>query len=498
MQEMKTNHGQGRAVTAMDVKKSNSFEMKSSNSISIGQTTTDMGFEKSSSFEKMLSKIVDRTKSEAASIQDEMTGMEANSAEEMKDELSGIDFTRLEKILRFIKAFYELDEEESSLLEQMASSLQKLQDRGEESILAILDLASSNLLKEILIKHKQLDLAVESGIDVEEFKIIPLEQLQLAKDPEAEKLTAEKIISEIQLPGKYIKSIDYNELQKQAEQVYVKVEALLKQVEEKADITRIAPKILELLSDWQKISQAGQGNTSLFTTLNAENKQLLNIWQELVQTFQNRTGMNQRNMYQLDAKISTSDIVRWLSRAMEAELQPRIEKMTTQPAASPTMPISKVEQFVIHMNQTHSSPSPDKQLMEQFQKIMDANRITNLQNTRGNLAITLKPANLGEMLVKFTQVDGEMLVKILVTSDAAKEMLKGNIQQLRNMFSPHQVVIEKQESVIPQNQAAQNEQSNMEEHEQMEEQKHSKSQQNQAEDESFSSIFEELVLNEKV
>lgn len=472
-QEMKTNHGQR-------------------------QSTLTIGGEKSNSFEKLLGKIVEGTKSEADSIPDEFTTMEVNAEEEIKKELSGIDFTRLEKILRFIKAFKELDEEELSLLEQMTSSFQVLQERGEESVLPILDLASSNLLKEMLIKHKQMDLAIESGIDIEEFKVIPFDQLQLSKEPDAEKVIAEKIIPEIQLPGKYIKSIDHKELQKQAEQIYMKVEALLKQVEEKADITRIAPKILDLLSEWQKISQAGQGNTTLFTNLNTENKQLLDVWQELVQTFQNRTGMNQRNMYQLDAKISTADIVRWLSHTMEAELQPRTEKMTTQQAVSSTMPISKVEQFVIHMNQTQSHTSPDKQLIEQFQKIMDANRITNLQNTRGNLAITLKPANLGEMLVRFTQVDGEMLVKILVTSDAAKEMLKGNIQQLRNMFSPHQVVIEKQETVIPQNQAAQNEQSNMEEHEQREEQKHSKSQQNQAEDESFSSIFEDLVLNEKV
>ncbi|GEM_PF-4688413 len=459
MQEIKTNDGQKQSVPAMDA-------------------------EKPISFENLLNKIVEKSKPETDFIADKSTSIEAINEEEIKDELSGMDPARLEKILCFIKKFQELDEEELLQLEQMIALLQELQERGEEDIVPVLDLASSNFLEAIQIKQRQMDLAIESGADTEKFEIIPFDQL-----------IAEKRIPEIQMP---VKSADHKELQKQAEQVYAKAELLLKQVEEKADMTRIAPKILELLNDWQKISQAGRGKTELFTSLSTDNKPLLNVWKELVQTFQNRTGMIQHNMYQMDAKIATADIARWLSHAMEAELQSQTEKMTTLLATPSTMPISKVEQFVIYLNQTQSNVPPDKQLMEQFQKIMDTNRITNLQHNRGNFAITLKPANLGEMLVKFTQVDGEILVKILVTSDAAKEMLKGNIQQLRNMFSPHQVVIEKQETVIPQNQAAQNEQSNREQHEQREEQKHAKSQQNQAENESFSSIFDDLVLNEKV
>jgi flagellar hook-length control protein FliK len=109
----------------------------------------------------------------------------------------------------------------------------------------------------------------------------------------------------------------------------------------------------------------------------------------------------------------------------------------------------------------------------------------------------LRPDNLGEMMVRFTQINGEMTVKILVTSQAAKEMLESNIHQLKNMFSPHQVAIEKQEAII-QSASAQKEQDSeqlKDQAEQQSESNQSNQQESQSNENSFERQFEELLMN---
>ncbi|WP_337020412.1 flagellar hook-length control protein FliK, partial [Oceanobacillus massiliensis] len=114
------------------------------------------------------------------------------------------------------------------------------------------------------------------------------------------------------------------------------------------------------------------------------------------------------------------------------------------------LPTSKLEQYAIYINQSQTNPnqSPDRQLIEQFQKIMNTSKFSAMPNGTNLLSIALRPNNLGEMMVRFTQINGEMTVRILVSSSAAKEMLESNVHQLKNMFSPHQVVVEKQDLTI--------------------------------------------------
>ncbi|HLR14534.1 MAG TPA: flagellar hook-length control protein FliK, partial [Bacillota bacterium] len=52
---------------------------------------------------------------------------------------------------------------------------------------------------------------------------------------------------------------------------------------------------------------------------------------------------------------------------------------------------------------------------------------------------------LGEMTIQLVKIDGEMIAKITVSSQATKSALESNLHQLKNMFAPHQVLIEKQD-----------------------------------------------------
>lgn len=289
-----------------------------------------------------------------------------------------------------------------------------------------------------------------------------------------------------------------NEKERSAQQLFAKAENLLQNVHSKREIAQIAPTLLSYLEEWQSLSQSKAGSKALITNLSADNKQALYTWQELVKAYQNRSGFTM-HQYQFEAKVTTSDIIRWVSNHMETDNRMNQDKAAAQLAPVTAVPLSKVEQFVFHLNQAQSSIPADKQLIEQFQKLMDANRITNLQKAGTGLSITLKPHNLGEMQVRFNQVQGEMIVTIYVTTLKAKEMLEGNMQQLRSMFAPHQVTVERQEMIVQHNDNAQKnadhqDKGNEGKHEQSQEQNHSAP----SDEEAFQLLFDELMVNEKV
>ncbi|MCP8616519.1 flagellar hook-length control protein FliK [Salirhabdus salicampi] len=84
-------------------------------------------------------------------------------------------------------------------------------------------------------------------------------------------------------------------------------------------------------------------------------------------------------------------------------------------------------------------------ILEQIQKALESSQFNRSQN---QLTIKLKPNHLGDVTLKFTQINNETVVKILVASSSAKELLEGSLTQLKNMFSPHQVVVEKQQDPL--------------------------------------------------
>ncbi|QHS22250.1 flagellar hook-length control protein FliK [Virgibacillus sp. MSP4-1] len=139
------------------------------------------------------------------------------------------------------------------------------------------------------------------------------------------------------------------------------------------------------------------------------------------------------------------------SQTMQAKSAHEWSAIKTGTAVSvDSMPMSKVEQFTIYLqrnggNQAATNNSHD--FMEQFQKIIKSSRFIQNEGS-AQMTLKLKPAHLGDMIVKFTQINGEMAVRIAVSSQAAKEMLESNINQLRHMFQPHQVVIDKQAEPI--------------------------------------------------
>ncbi|KGX93326.1 hypothetical protein N781_12200 [Pontibacillus halophilus JSM 076056 = DSM 19796] len=202
--------------------------------------------------------------------------------------------------------------------------------------------------------------------------------------------------------------------------------------------------------------------------------------------------------YVTESVVTGKDIGKWMKAVLQQETTSATQLSWSQQgqATSAAMPMSQVEQFVLHTNspnQAGQAPS-NSQLFEKFQQLISSSQFTKGLHGGKELSIVLRPDHLGSMNVKLTQMNGEMMVKILVTSQASKEMLEGNIQQLRHLFSPNQVVIEKQDVLNFSQQEAEHEQR---EQGKQEQQHHSPHSHEEEREDSSSTSFEE-ILNEQV
>ena len=299
-------------------------------------------------------------------------------------------------------------------------------------------------------------------------------------------------------PVPTIEKIEVPMLQNQLTSLAIQAQEVISKLTTQEDMIKAAPKVLELLQQWQELTKISNDKNAIQQVF-ASNEETaeLRIWKNVLETFQRREHFVGKQLYNTQASVTVSDISKWLGNAIEVD---KLSQMNMQ--LNTQVPLSKVEQYAFYINQSQRMQTmpANQQLMEQFQKVINTSKFTTFPNGTNQLSIALRPDNLGEMMVRFTQINGEMTVKILVTSAAAKEMLESNIHQLKNMFSPHQVVIEKQDASM-QSSGAQKEQDNEQMKDQAEQQSESdqsNQKESQSNENSFERQFEELLMNEKV
>ncbi len=292
------------------------------------------------------------------------------------------------------------------------------------------------------------------------------------------------------------------EINQQFNEMFSKLELLLSQINGKQDTEKTAPKILLLLQQW-----ADQGKPSAtlkkieqaIVIKDDEDMRNEKVVKELIQAFHKREQLAIKQKYHTLAKVTTKDVAKWIHTALANHTQSdQVNKHS--PVTNLTLPMPKSGQWMIHIKENHSI-SPDKQLLEQFKTLLNSSVFLTKPNGRSQLSLTLKPHNLGEMLVHLTEVDGKMTVKIVVNTHATKEMLESNMHQLRTMFSPNQVVIEKQDLLLRQDLGTEREQNNQQSKNPKQNQS-DQSKQNEPENtdaaNDFPAQFHELLMNEKV
>ncbi|MCP3026119.1 flagellar hook-length control protein FliK [Halobacillus sp. A5] len=261
-----------------------------------------------------------------------------------------------------------------------------------------------------------------------------------------------------------------------------KMTGQLKQILEQ--VTRLAGKSKDGESFQEKITQLSRQGSN-------EQQQL---FAHLVKNYSDRKSMP--FSYQQQSTVRNKDIALWAAQPMTRNSN--TEQMGAAQSGSLQTSMSKVEQFVIHMNKNQPQSMMSNQFMEQFEQLVKSSRMFQKGSGQAEMNLRLKPQQLGDMNVKLMQMNGEMTVKITVTTQAAKEMLESNMNQLRHMFSPQQVAVEKGEMNAGDQFESQEEKGTGEFKDQGSSHQHKGDEEKESSSEESSLTFKELLVNEKV
>jgi len=279
----------------------------------------------------------------------------------------------------------------------------------------------------------------------------------------------------------------------QMQDVYQKAEQVFTNITDNQKLPKVSSEMLQLLKQWTSMEKQLPGAQST-AVRNPKDSAFDSIWKGLVTAFKNQEQFVTRMPYNVETEVTVTDVSRWLGNVWNTS----VEKRVPQSGIPAAMPMSRLEQYMIHLQQNQSPQLTQQSFNQQIESIIQSSRFLTQPTGQNVLSITLNPSNLGEMLVRMTEVDGEMLVKIIVTTPKAKEMLESNMQQLRHMFSPHQVQIERHEGQLNMAQTTEDKE-NLSEEEREEQQEQPEQEQNSEQPErEFSDYFRNTLLNEEV
>lgn len=208
-----------------------------------------------------------------------------------------------------------------------------------------------------------------------------------------------------------------------------------------------AKQLLDLLKQMQATNEP---LATIFenTTLQENDQSKLNVFEKVYENFIKKTTLADQTTYRSNTMVTSKDVLKWVRAALEqtsltkGETANTFGQMFSQQRTDTT-----VEQLQIQLGQSvDTTEQVNEQLLSQFEKAISQSRF--IQNLSGNnqLLLKLAPKSLGTIMVELTEIDGEMLVKLTASTQTAKEALEANVRELRHMFAPHNIVIEKQDA----------------------------------------------------
>ncbi|WP_017471886.1 flagellar hook-length control protein FliK [Amphibacillus jilinensis] len=207
-----------------------------------------------------------------------------------------------------------------------------------------------------------------------------------------------------------------------------------------------AKQLLVLLKQWTSVGQNDATLTNQFINDN-EHKPHFKAFLQVLNNYQNKEVLSQRTTYQADTTVTSEDVMKWVKSAVARHNNPANEQSSSFGALfNQQQGFSAIEQLTLHLNsQTETVDQLSEQLMAKLEEALEQSTFLQGKNGTNQLLVRLAPESLGNIVVELTEVDGEMLVKLTASSQMAKEALEANIRELRHMFSPQNVVVEKQE-----------------------------------------------------
>lgn len=229
------------------------------------------------------------------------------------------------------------------------------------------------------------------------------------------------------------------------------IQSLLQQLlnTDKPDTKGIAGKLLPLMEKWMQANQQTDSSTLQALKTSHLTEEEAEVLEALLSRYSKRQFFSGRNVYGENAGVTKADLQQWI-----AHIVPEIRgknaldmQAANSTAHSAPMVMTVQEQHTIHMDEAVRVDRIGPELAAKLETIVRESNFMARGGQQLELSILLKPQHLGNMTLRFQQMDGEMTVKIIVSTHLAKESLESNMHQLKHLFSPHQIQVERNESV---------------------------------------------------
>ncbi len=160
--------------------------------------------------------------------------------------------------------------------------------------------------------------------------------------------------------------------------------------------------------------------------------------------------------------------------------------------------LSRVEQAAIHIGDKLPKEVQQQQFLRQFQLILQRGTLTQNQQGMNTLSIKLYPEHLGRLDIQLSQIEGTIIARILTGSSATRELIEGQLAQLRHAFAQQQISVERIE-VVQQHQQYVGKEQNDQSSQQNDDQSKQQDDENEQEQASlFQDVLNEVTFNEQV
>lgn len=313
-----------------------------------------------------------------------------------------------------------------------------------------LEVSSHDWIKklELLTSDTNIELRTESEVKAIDIKSDA--EVMGTKTPDGI-INIDELISAIELDEQVLnKETSESQLQQVIQPLIDIIQNLISKAEGVSFTEKNTNKLLEHLEKWTNLLKQGEKGIQIDQLIKSggvgEESKLKFVLANITDTYQKRTFMENSGKYKTQATVSSSDITKWIKQALNRYAQDNtFETAEPKYQFQTAIPMSKAEQFTVHMQLTNQGTIENQELMQEFEQVLKTSKFNQVNGTT-ELIMKLKPGNLGEVLVKMIEVDGEIIVRLSVTSQASKDLLESNLHQLKHMFSPSQVTIEKMEN----------------------------------------------------
>lgn len=277
-------------------------------------------------------------------------------------------------------------------------------------------------------------------------------------------------------------------------QLMEQIQAVLGKIHQTERIEEVASKLMPLLKEFSAMQK--QTEVQSFTDLARKHlsKDELEILTRMNELYEKRTHFQSKQIYGQSATVTRSDLAQWLTA--ELNKQPVQADQTSTVINNEQMMaprVSVLQQQAIHNSNLASIERIEGEMTQRIATMVQQSTLLRAGSPLQTMSITLTPHNLGTLHITFEQVEGEMMVRIMTNSLMTKEALENNMQQLKHTFSPHQVQIVRDDTLIDEEVIAQQEEEQLTEDEERERAEElEEAQQEEQGSLDFSQLFKEL------